>query len=82
LRPNPPTPFLVNVECENRTFLCSQSHSIGCNKKKRDNNIGHWFSFCKFVKVNHEKMVSNDKPKSMANKIILVQSLNKGSFAK
>jgi len=49
--------FLVNVVYENLPLFCSQCH-----------NIGHGFSSCKLVKVDQEKVTTNEKHKRMGNK--------------
>jgi len=49
--------FLVNVVYENLPLFCSQCH-----------NIGHSFSSSKLVKVDQEKVATNEKHKRTANK--------------
>jgi len=49
--------FLVNVVYENLPLFCSQCH-----------NIGHGFSSYKLVKVDQEKVTTNEKHKRMGNK--------------
>jgi len=49
--------FLANVDYENLPLFCSQCHIIG-----------HSFSSCKLVKVDQEKVATNEKHKRMGNK--------------